>query len=68
MTWRVLPSVGETVEVTGIMDDPDPMPVGARGTVTLVNGHGADAQICVRWHDSSRSLMLLPFDPFKIIS
>jgi hypothetical protein len=56
--------VGTRVEVTGIMpNDPSPMEVGARGTVTGGNG----GQIWVDW-DNGRSLILLPSDPYRVIT
>jgi hypothetical protein len=62
-----LPVTGDVVEVTGLLPgDPDPLPIGQRGTVTHVS-RGRWPQISVRWHNSTRSLMLLPEDPFKII-
>lgn len=55
---------GTRIEVTGVMpDDPDPMQVGATGTVTGGNG----GQIRVRW-DNGRSLILLPTDPYRVVS
>lgn len=56
-------SKGSRVEITGLMNDPDPLPVGSRGTV--VGGNGS--QIWVRW-DSGRSLMLLTADPYRVLS
>lgn len=55
---------GARIELTSTMtNDPDPMPVGARGTVTGGNG----AQLHVRW-DNGRTLMLLVGeDEFRII-
>jgi hypothetical protein len=57
------PKEGDRVRVTGVMkDDPNPMEVGAEGTVTFVNEY----QIAVAW-DNGRSLMLLPEDPFIVL-
>lgn len=59
-----LPVPGERVRVTGIMqDDPDPMEVGAEGTVVGVNGSSLGAQIDVDW-DNGRTLFLLENDPY----
>ena len=61
---------GDRVRITGVMaDDPAPMEVGTEGTVTHVHegGYGIGQQISVKW-DNGRSLMLLPHDPFRIIS
>lgn len=52
----------------GLMDDPDPIPVGTEGTVTGVWGEGKMEQIGVEWDiQPSRSLMLLPRDPFTVL-
>lgn len=62
---------GDRVKITGVMDDPAPMEVGTEGTVDYVYDGGSGgpkfAQISVKW-DNGRSLMLLPHDPFVIIS
>ena len=61
------PQVGDKVRVTGIMDDPDPLPVGLCGTVTYVTPPGWGLQqYSVKWEDK-RTLMLLPHDPFTIV-
>jgi hypothetical protein len=31
------PHIGDRVRITGVMDDPDPIPVGTEGTVDWVN-------------------------------
>lgn len=57
-------AVGTRVEVVGVMrDDPAPMEVGAKGTVTGGNG----SQIWVAW-DNGRSLILLTTDPYRVIT
>jgi hypothetical protein len=59
---------GDRVRMTGIMrDDPYPMEVGAEGTINHVNEGPGFAQYGVTW-DNGRSLMLLPEDPFIVIS
>lgn len=60
-----LPARGARIELTGLMDDPNPLPVGATGKVTRVN----DFQIGVDWEApyEDRSLMLVPEDPFRVI-
>ncbi len=69
---RTLPTVGQRVKITGVMDDPDPLPVGLTGTVTAVTefGHsiivGAGAQISVDW-DNGRTLMLVDTDPYTAL-
>lgn len=60
-----VPAVGDRVRMIGVMDDPDPMPVGAEGTVREVLGAGTFVQIDVAW-ENGRSLYLLPTDPFIV--
>ncbi|MGW5219935.1 DUF4314 domain-containing protein [Nocardia sp. NPDC004085] len=61
------PNVGDRVQITGIMpDEKYPIPIGAKGTVVRTT-YAAISQIDVRW-DDGRKLMLLPTDPFEIIS
>ncbi|MEU2042699.1 DUF4314 domain-containing protein [Nocardia niwae] len=61
------PEVGDRVRITGIMpNEPCPLPVGATGTVIRTT-YQRISQIDVRW-DEGRQLMLLPSDPFEIIS
>lgn len=57
-----LPSLGDTIEITGVMSDPDPLPVGLRGTVISANA----MQIGVEWANG-RTLMLVPDDPYRIV-
>ena len=61
--------VGDRVRMTGVMrDDPQPIEVGAEGTVTYVNDGGPHGfiQYSVAW-DNGRTLMLLKDDPFTVI-
>ena len=53
------PAVGAWVRMTGVMDDPYPIPVGAEGTVDWVGGWTSELsqQIGVRW-DNGRRLIL----------
>lgn len=62
------PQVGDRVKMVGIMpNDPDPIPVGMTGTITLVTPMSSPIQqYYVSW-DGPRSLCLLPGDPFVII-
>ncbi|WP_103344041.1 hypothetical protein [Amycolatopsis sp. CA-126428] len=54
---------GTRVRVTGLLpDDPDPLPIGATGTV--IGGNGGQLRTC--W-DNGRSLMLLADDPFDVV-
>ena len=62
---------GDEIVMTGTMtNDPDPMPVGARGTVIqVVPGQGYADQILVAWDPETagnRSLILLGSDPFAV--
>lgn len=55
---------GTRIETTGPMrNDPDPIPVGSRGTVSGGNG----SQLFVAW-DNGRTLILLPEeDPYRVL-
>lgn len=57
---------GTRIQITGAMpDEPDPLEIGARGTVTRVSeGTG---QIFIDW-DNGRRLILLDTDPFDIVT
>lgn len=67
--------VGDRVKMVGVMpEDPDPIAVGTTGTVRWVNeatmvGRPTPEiiQIDVKW-DNGRTLMLLPADPFEVIT
>ena len=60
--------VGDRVRIVGVMDDPDPLPVGLEGTVDWVNTWTSELtqQIGVAW-DDGRSLLLLPCDPYVVV-
>jgi hypothetical protein len=67
-----LVTAGQEIVMTGTMpNDPDPMPVGARGTVIqVIDGHGHPDQILVAWDPKTagnRSLILLSSDPFAVV-
>jgi len=60
--------IGTRVRITGVMDDPNPLPIGTEGTVDWI-GQWRDEltqQIGVAWENGSR-LILLPGDPFEVI-
>lgn len=59
---------GDRIEMVNMPDDPDPIPRGARGTVTHVSDLSMQIpQISVEW-DSGRSLnVLVGIDLFKIV-
>ena len=63
-----IPNVGDRVRMTGVMNDPDPVAVGAEGTVNLVGSWTCELtrQIGVRW-DNGRTLGLLEGDPFEVL-
>lgn len=63
---------GDPILVTGTMpNDPDPMPVGATGTVIqVIDGGTQPDQIIVAWDPETagtRSLILLSSDPFVVV-
>ena len=67
-----IPQPGQRIRLLAMTDDPDPIPVGAEGTVLGVSlvGHGSDAwhQIDVAW-DNGRTLMLVaPPDEFQVVA
>jgi len=68
---RSVPPVAldDRVRIAGTMaNDPDPLPIGAEGTVDWVNTWTSplSEQIGAAW-DNGRSLLLLPTDPFEVI-
>jgi hypothetical protein len=64
---------GTRVRITGVMNDPAPLPLGLEGTVTTVMNQGTSIeQIAVDWDliegdHRPRSLMLLRGDPFEVV-
>ena len=66
-----IPEKGTRIRLLSMGDDPDPIPVGAEGTVTYVNRWGSlpdSTQIAVDW-DNGRSLMLLAgVDRWQVIA
>jgi hypothetical protein len=57
---------GDRIRLIAMLDDPDPIPAGATGTVLAVTT-GRFAQIDVAW-DSGRTLSLVPgVDRFEVI-
>lgn len=58
----------DRIELVQMGDDPHPIPVGTKGTVTALGYFQKAFQIEVKW-DNGRSLALVcPPDTFKIIS
>lgn len=58
------PHTGDRVRMTGLMDDPTPLPIGAQGTIKTTRLDVG--QIDVQWDDGSH-LILLTEDPFEIL-
>ena len=60
--------IGDRVRITGPMNDPDPLPVGAEGTVDWVDTWNSiyTEQIGVEC-DNGRSLILLGSDSFAVV-
>ncbi len=63
---------GDRVELLAMPSDPDPIPVGSRGTVMAVSNHvtGGERwlQVDVAW-DSGRTLMLvIPPDRVRVLN
>lgn len=63
-----IPRLGDRVRITGRMQDPNPIPVGATGTVYWLGNwkNTYNQRIGVRW-DSGRDLSLLAGDPFRVL-
>ena len=62
--------VGDRVEITGLMpNDPDPLPIGLRGTVEEIPPHVG--QLWVDWdvdaEGRKRTLVLLTTDPYRVV-
>ncbi|MGB7346266.1 MAG: DUF4314 domain-containing protein [Pirellulaceae bacterium] len=49
--------LGDRIRLLSMTDDPDPIPIGATGTVTGLYAQSGWIQIDVEW-DNGRSLML----------
>ena len=61
------PAIGDRVRITGVMDDPDPLPIGLEGTVDYLTPVDYTLQqYGVKW-DNKRTLFLLPHDPYVIL-
>ncbi len=63
-----VPKIGDRVRITGPMDDPSPIPMGAEGTVNWIGiwNSPLTRQIGVKWDNGSR-LLLLGDDPYEVI-
>ena len=60
--------VGDKIELLQMNNDPNPIPVGAKGVITRIGPMPYDeTQIEVKW-ENGRTLMLIhPEDKFKVI-
>lgn len=63
--------IGDRIELIEMLDDPNPIPIGTKGTIQSINpvnfGREKFTQIDVKW-DNGRTLMLsIPPDRVKII-
>lgn len=61
--------VGDRIELTSMQEDPDPVPIGTKGTVEWVEtqdlGDGPRMHVAVKW-DNGRSLGLVcPPDRYR---
>lgn len=55
--------VGDRIELERMENDPDPIPVGTRGTVAGGNG----LQVYVDWDNGRTLMMTLPEDKARLI-
>ena len=63
-----MPQPGDRIILVAMPNDPDPIPPGSTGTVTVVRQHRTWSQVDVAW-DNGRTLMLsVPPDQFEVIS
>lgn len=61
-TWKL----GDRVELRRMQDDPDPIPIGTRGTVSYIGPvRMGEQQIGVEWDDGRRLMVVLPFDSIR---
>lgn len=57
---------GDRVQITGTMpNEPDPLPIGATGTVVRVSHSSQQAD--VDWDNGRTLLLLLDVDPYRVI-
>lgn len=70
----ITPLKGDLIELLSMPNDPDPIPVGTRGTVTGVNKwdgnpfmDGSRGQVYVKWENGRTLSLLLGIDRFKIL-
>jgi len=60
-------SIGDTIELVDMPDDPDPIPAGTRGKVREISSSYGQTYLSVDW-DIRRSLtVILPVDTVKVI-
>lgn len=68
---KLKPQVGDRVRITGVMpNEPNPVPVGAVGTVAWVNTwtNPLTEQFSVDWDDAKSNIYLLGGDPWEVVS
>jgi hypothetical protein len=59
---------GDRIELVSMLNDPNPIAPGTKGTVTFVTDLGSWVQVGVNW-DNGRGLMLtLPEDKLKVLT
>jgi len=63
----MLPKIGQTIELTRMDNDPDPIPVGTRGVVEGIFPVFDEYQIQVRWANGRRLSLIYPMDEFRIV-
>lgn len=65
------PRPGDRIELVSMHDDPDPVPVGAKGTVTLVHRVGAKSnawlQVDIDWDNGRQLMLVVPPDEFVFV-
>lgn len=59
---------GSLIELRNMPDDPNPIPVGTRGTVRTAVRVGDEWHISVDWENGRTLSVLHPFDSFVVLS
>lgn len=66
------PGPGDRIELASMLNDPDPVPVGTRGTVAFVHRVGSDSnawlQVDVDWDNGRQLMLVVPPDEFVFVS
>lgn len=59
---------GDRIELLHMEDDPNPIPVGTRGTVVRVSQvGGVFAQVDVDWDNGSKLMLTIPPDRVRVL-